>query len=574
MLGSFSRIASLLGGLSLNIALGMVYSMSNSSIYVASYMRWVAEPGSKPVTLADISWVYTLNIFFLGIMLPVGGYINKKLGVHKSLYLASILFSICTFAPYWFVSSYYWFLIIFGCIIGIADGIAFNLPQYCAYKHYPNNIGLASSVVISGLALSPILFSPLQTWIVNPENKMPNFKVGNALYFSDKEILMRVPKMFIAMGLFVASLCIISIFTMQEPKEESNLVLPSDEKSRILNFENSTSNTDREPLHNDSEKDVPARVLNLGSSYLGEFYNNFEQGKKYDDLYHPNANLESVSTTISPTEELCSFEFDLDYVKLEMELDLEKNEKGKEDNTSEGSEEKEKILNNECNQNLKLKGSFISSENNELDILSRLLKERQFWLVFWLLFLFSQYVHFIASWWKNIGIIYLDISDEVLATIGTLITSGNNVFGRFFFGSWIDRLGGRICFIFISLSCLISVAVFQLSLILNSQLFYLICIGLIFFNMGAGFVLFPPIVAINFGVEYYTLIYGIVYIGRSLGVLFNSLLTWLLIGSFSVHFICFITGMFTFAFFLLSTRFRDNTPFSDQTLYKKLFPLK
>ncbi|KAH8585196.1 transporter with signal peptide plus 12 transmembrane domain [Cryptosporidium sp. chipmunk genotype I] len=574
MMSSIIKIASLLGGLSLNIALGMVYSMSNSSIYVASYMRSVAKQGSRPVTLADVSWVYTLNVFFLGLMLPLGGYINKRLGIRKSLYLASALFSVSTFLSCWSVSSYYWFLIIFGCIIGIADGIAFNIPQYCAYKHYPNNIGLASSVVISGLALSPILFSPLQTWIVNPENKMPDLKVGNALYFSDEEILMRVPKMFIAMGLFVTSLCIFSIFTMHEPKEETTHVLP-------LNLNNRTSKLDN--LVPNSGKDVMVRISNMESSSLVEHYLNSEQGMKCDVLTCNNTNSESISTALTPTEELCSFDFDLDNIQLELKLELEKGEEenNKEKKNSnmhmnkEKDENEEKIFNYELNENLKLKGENLKpSENIELDMIFRLLKERQFWLVFWLLFLFSQYVHFIASWWKNIGIIHLNISDELLATIGTLITSGNNVFGRCFFGSWIDKFGGRICFIFISLSCLFSVVIFQLSLVLNSQTFYLICIGFIFFNMGAGFVLFPPIVAIYFGVEYYALVYGVIYIGRSLGVLFNSLLTSLLIGLVNVQSICLIIGIFTFLFFFLSTRFHDNTNFSDKTLYEKLFPLQ
>ncbi|EAK87681.1 protein with signal peptide plus 12 transmembrane domain domain protein, possible tranporter [Cryptosporidium parvum Iowa II] len=575
MVNSIIKIASLLGGLSLNIALGMVYSMSNSSIYVASYMRWVAKQELKPVTLADVSWVYTLNVFFLGLILPIGGYINKRIGVRKSLYLASTLFSASTFVSYWFVSSYYWFLIIFGCILGIADGIAFNIPQYCAYKHFPNNIGLASSVVISGLALSPILFSPLQTWIVNPNNKMPELKVGNELYFSDEEILMRVPKMFIAMGLFITLLCVFSIMTLHEPKEETDThILP-------LNLNNKTSRLD--DSISESEKDALVLIPNTESKSLVEFYLNFEQGMKYDNLTCNNANSESVSTAITPIEKLGSFDFNIDNIKLELELELDKDEGNNEENNEENkksdkNEYKEKVNENiektkyEGNVDLKFKSDNLTSNRNaELDMISRLLKEKQFWLIFWLLFLFSQYVHFIASWWKNIGIIYINISDEMLATIGTFITSGNNVFGRCFFGSWIDKFGGRICFISISLSCLFSVLIFQLSLMLNSQIFYLICIGFIFFNMGAGFVLFPPIVAIHFGVEYYALIYGLIYIGRSLGVFFNSFLTWLLIGSLDIQYICLIIGAFTFSFFLLSTRFYNHTKFSDHTLHKKLF---
>ncbi|KAK9173259.1 Major Facilitator Superfamily protein, partial [Cryptosporidium meleagridis] len=523
MVNSIVKIASLLGGLSLNIALGMVYSMSNSSIYVASYMRWVAKQESKPVTLADVSWVYTSNVFFLGLILPIGGYINKRIGVRKSLYLASTLFSASTFVSYWFVSSYYWFLIIFGCVLGIADGIAFNIPQYCAYRHFPNNIGLASSVVISGLALSPILFSPLQTWIVNPSNKMPELKVGSELYFSDEEILRRVPKMFIAMGLFITLLCLFSILTLHEPEEETSAhLLP-------LNLDHKTSRLDDSVP--ESEKDALVLVKNIKSNSLVEFYLDFEQGMKYDNLSCNNANSESVSTAITPIEKPGSFDLNIDNSKSEIELELDKDEGNKKSDKNEYKGKvnvnREKII-RQGNQGIKFNSDVLTSNRNaELDMVFRLLKEKQFWLIFWLLFLFSQYVHFIASWWKNIGIIYINISDEMLAIMGTFITSGNNVFGRCFFGSWIDKFGGRICFISISLSCLFSVLIFQLSLMLNSQIFYLICIGFIFFNMGAGFVLFPPIVAIHFGVEHYALIYGLIYIGRSLGVFFNSFLTWL-----------------------------------------------
>lgn len=560
MLKQFVKIASLLGGLSLNIALGMVYSMSNSSIYVASYMRWVARPGSRLVTLADISWVYTLNVFFLGITLPVGGYINKRLGTRMSLYLASALFSASTFVSFWFVSSYYWFLAIFGCVIGIADGIAFNLPQYCAYRHYPNNIGLASSVVISGLALSPMTFSPLQTWIVNPDNKMPDLKAGNALYFSDEEILKRVPWMFMAMGLFTTLLCVFSILTMHEPGEEesSAFVVPL------------IKNDSNIPSFGKALRGECGGGLSGQSSHLESPCPRCREPDAEDCDHSHNTNSES--TTITPVEEVHSLLFDSD--NMQMELDEEEKGCGDGDVGVNVDGRRESEFSNECKKDLGPIWGFLPSDNVELDLISRLVRERQFWLVFWLLFLFSQYVHFIASWWKNIGVIHLNISDEMLATVGTLITSGNNVFGRCFFGSWIDKFGGRVCFITISLSCLLSVAVFQLSLVLSSKAFYFFCIGFVFFNVGAGFVLFPPIVAIYFGVEYYTLIYGIIYTGRSLGVMLNSLLTWLVIGSVSIHTICFSVGVFTFAFFFLSTKFHDKATFSDKTLHKRLFLMR
>ncbi|KAH8741745.1 protein with signal peptide plus 12 transmembrane domain protein [Cryptosporidium ryanae] len=659
MIPLLSRIKTLIGGFSLNIILAMLHSMSNVSMYVASYMMF-SKPfflGKEYVSLSDLSWVYTLNVALIGVTLPFGGYINRRLGIRASLYITTMIITISTFSAYYLVSSYYLFTIVFGCLIGIADGISFNIPQYCAYKCWPESKGTASSIVASGLALSPIIFSPMQTMIANPNNLSPNFKMGNSLYFSQEEVLQRVPKMFIAMGTLVFVLSTIALLTLLDPgKESSQLsnvdkgIADNEESVFEIKFEPEdhkikqickSKNKVKSALLDEIEEKI-IQVDNNVSSECKKYYNqnpfsNFST--EISNTIYEKHNQNNATNTYMPSL-LCSKNIvfndnmnsvkdnKLGYMKFHMDIVETNSEK---DNYfplsttfspykyryESADKTCEKQVNNNVKVNVnslnicpdnnfscsgsdicnykqekngltkfktsikeyiyKLLNNYPECDNqnknnlNEIFITISLLKEKQFWLIFWQLFFFTQYVHFVTSWWKNIGIINLNISDDTLATFGTIVTSLCNIFGRFFFGSLLDKFKGRFCFILISSSCLITMTLFQLVINISSEKIYLLSICVMFFNFGAGFVIFPPIVATHFGVKYYTFIYGIVYIGRSFGVLVNSSLTSFILKNFSIEFCSIIMLILTWFLFLLSLKFKDNFEFSDHRLKRVLF---
>ncbi|KAH7647912.1 protein with signal peptide plus 12 transmembrane domain [Cryptosporidium bovis] len=663
MFDQIARVKVILGGFALNIILGMLHSMSNASMYVASYMMFSKNSFLKKnlVTLSDVSWVYTLNVALIGLTLPFGGYINRRLGIRTSLYITTMIVVISTFSAYYIVSSYYLFTIVFGCIVGIANGISFNIPQYCAYKCWPNNKGTASSIVASGLALSPIIFSPLQTTIANPNNLSPRFKIGNSLYFDQEEVLLKVPNIFIAMGILVLALSTITLLTLLEPKEEIHQLADTDENN-IRNEEGRIKFESDDYLI----KELCKSERNIESVFFNQKDNDVNYGQKINRNSISSCNNEicniieenhNRNNTIQPYMSSLLYSKNvifgnnannirknkLSYMKFYIDIIETNSENGYYfpptfsphkynddenwgDEISKQQTNNHRLLNSNGNVKVNVNSLNICADNNfsclssdswndkqengdfslitsktrevsggikeyiynliknyseydgqnknnscEIFITIKLLQEKQFWLIFWLLFFFTQYVHFITSWWKNIGIININIPDDTLAIFGTIVTSLCNILGRFFFGSLLDKFNGRFCFISISSSCLITMILFQFVINFGSRTIYLFGICTMFFNFGAGFVLFPPIVANHFGVKHYTFIYGIVYIGRSFSVLVSSLLTSFILRNFSIEFCSVVVLIFTGLLFLLSFRFKDEFEFSDPILEKGLF---
>ncbi|OII76283.1 major facilitator superfamily transporter [Cryptosporidium andersoni] len=517
---NIKRLTPLLGGFCLNIALGMVYSMGNVSMYVASYMRW-KNPNSPKVTLTDISWVYTLNVALLGIMLPFGGYINHKLGVRLSLYISCFLFTSSTFIASYVVSSYTGFLITFGCIIGIADGFAFNLPQYCAFKYWPNHMGLVSSFVISGLALSPVIFSPIQTRLVNPLNMIPNLIDGNSMYYSQDEILMRVPYMFTIMGYIISLLCAIAILTLKEPNEDYDISIKYSEVQESPIISNNLFKQD-------------SNIINKNSYFDHEC----KESIKYT--------MRQIYDITTPTSTISTIPGSIDLPII--------------DNMKRDTFPTLIIENNKSSPIIQNLTNDLDDLNfsKELFIIKGLIYEKQFWVIFCLFFSFSQFVHFLASWWKVIGIVNIGISDDILATYGTLVTAGTNILGRLVYGYFLDKYKGKFCFRIISILCLIFMFILLLSIKIQNAYVYLITLGVLFFHIGAGFVIFPPITAMSFGVKYFSFIYGLIYIGRTFGVLFNSFLTSLLLSSIGVELCSLVIIGFTLLFSLLCLRICDD----------------
>jgi MFS transporter, OFA family, oxalate/formate antiporter len=65
-------------------------------------------------------------------------------------------------------------LVTYGIQVGIGVGIAYLLPMEIVMKWFPNNRGLATSIIMLGSGASGIIFNQVQTQYINPNNIPPD----------------------------------------------------------------------------------------------------------------------------------------------------------------------------------------------------------------------------------------------------------------------------------------------------------------------------------------------------------------------------------------------------------------
>ena len=98
--------------------------------------------------------------------------------------------------------------------IRMGVGIAYVGPLSCAMRWMPKWKGVAGGFVVAGFGLGALIFDQVQSYYVNPHN----IKANDDGHFTDKELLDRVPYLFLVMGGTYAVMQLIgSLFIVNPP---------------------------------------------------------------------------------------------------------------------------------------------------------------------------------------------------------------------------------------------------------------------------------------------------------------------------------------------------------------------
>ncbi|CAD2090357.1 monocarboxylate transporter, putative [Plasmodium vinckei brucechwatti] len=197
----------LVGAFLYNLNIGILNSYGNLNIYLTSYLRYKGNN----VTYRSVSFIYELTVITLGISMLLGNYVQQKLGERLTIFISCIGTFISFYLSSIYTHSYYLLCLFMGITYAIGYGISFTIPLSCAYKHFTNNRGLISGIVISAISLSPFLYCPLQTLIINRNNVLP-VQYGSdskEMYFKDVNVLNRVPYV-----LFIQSIIFLVLATL------------------------------------------------------------------------------------------------------------------------------------------------------------------------------------------------------------------------------------------------------------------------------------------------------------------------------------------------------------------------
>lgn len=115
--------------------------------------------------------------------------------------------------------SFWLVLLTYGIMFGVGMGVAYTAPLAAAMKWMPRWKGAASGFVVSGFGLGALAFSPVQTLYVNPQNipSDPHPFDKDQKYFTDPDLLSRVPNMFLILGLSFAVMQLIASILITNP---------------------------------------------------------------------------------------------------------------------------------------------------------------------------------------------------------------------------------------------------------------------------------------------------------------------------------------------------------------------
>ncbi|CAG0896722.1 unnamed protein product [Darwinula stevensoni] len=133
--------------------------------------------------------------------LSLQGYIKPNLGVLTTR---------------WSIVQSPWLAFVtYGFMFGLGIGTAYMAPLSCGMRWFPENKGLVNGIIVGGFGLGAFIFNFAHTAYLNPENKV----VSSSGYFTDEDILNRVPSLFLIMGGTYAVIQVIGCLLLKNPPQ-------------------------------------------------------------------------------------------------------------------------------------------------------------------------------------------------------------------------------------------------------------------------------------------------------------------------------------------------------------------
>lgn len=171
---SMGRWWHVVGGLSMNLALGSLYAWS---VFVAPLEK---EFGWKR---ADTSQVFTWAVVVFALTFILAGRIQDKLGPFwvsiTGGVLVSIGFFLCSYT-----SSLTYLIVCFGILGGIGNGFGYATPIPVMAKWFPDKRGLAVGLAVAGYGGGSAIFGPLANLTLIPAyGWRTTFQILGAIFF-------------------------------------------------------------------------------------------------------------------------------------------------------------------------------------------------------------------------------------------------------------------------------------------------------------------------------------------------------------------------------------------------------
>src|SRR6266542_565198 len=169
-----SRWWRVVGGLSMNLALGTLYAWS---VFVAPLEK---EFGWKR---ADTSLIISIAIFVFAISFVLAGRLQDKKGPFWISVIGGVLDSIGFFLSAW-TTTLGWIFFAFGVLGGIGNGFGYATPIPVMAKWFPDKRGLAVGLAVAGYGGGSAIFGPLANlWLIPKYGWRPTFVILGVIFF-------------------------------------------------------------------------------------------------------------------------------------------------------------------------------------------------------------------------------------------------------------------------------------------------------------------------------------------------------------------------------------------------------
>jgi MFS transporter, OFA family, oxalate/formate antiporter len=171
-MSSPNRWLPVVGGVMLNMALGMFYGMSVFMLPLEKEFGW---------TRAQTSWVTTIGLALIAVWYVIAGFIQDRRGPRPVAVVGGLLFSLGFFLAS-FTSSLPLFYLTAGVIAGTGSGFGYVIPTSVGSKWFPDKRGLVIGLMVGGYGAGSGVFGPIASSLIESVGWRSTFQILSLVF--------------------------------------------------------------------------------------------------------------------------------------------------------------------------------------------------------------------------------------------------------------------------------------------------------------------------------------------------------------------------------------------------------
>jgi MFS family permease len=202
---NYNRWFAPIAALSIHLCIGQIYAFSVFNKPLTKIIG-ITEQLPEDWKLAELGWIFTLAIFFLGASTAVLGKWVERVGPRQTMFFAAIFFSSGFLLSSLGIHLHkLWMLYLgSGVLGGIGLGLGYISPVSTLIKWFPDRPGMAIGMAIMGFGGGAMIASPLSVYLIE---------------FYATETSAGVSETFLTMGLFYLVIMLFGSLIVRIPPE-------------------------------------------------------------------------------------------------------------------------------------------------------------------------------------------------------------------------------------------------------------------------------------------------------------------------------------------------------------------
>ena len=492
-------------GILIHFSLGILYySQGSLAPYIVSFT--IIRTGDSELggaVLEDIAAVLLVATGTVGqgVTIFVGGHLCRKIGPRPTTFIGCFIVVASVFLTAGCIHLSFWAVLVsYGLLVGIGSGFAWIAPLSAAMRWLPGWKGVANGFIVAGFGLGLLVLVPLDVFL-NPDYVPSNVTSGDSHIYTDKDVLDRLPYLFLILGGISATLQVLGIFFIVDPLPRACPPRASSWIHRLWRLVQPQVSCQPQCIQrrHQPREDVERRgsVLDSGSYCLVEESGSWQSPKvnaaEMDSL--PEDNHPSDTTLLTQPGHRSNQTYQAFDTQSEAIL-------------SEEVEEEE-----EDREQPQTVSIYMPVSLTPKQLICRL----DFFALWFEAVCILQAVVFMVAYYHNIST-KLELPEEKLQ-VTLLVAAILDVVGRPIWGGFCDLTSFKTTLVM--LFGLMSFALLTLpAFTFLSHYMYFVLLCVLFFCFGGLAVTLPTGVARLYGLEYAAVNYGLLYIGSIIASIF------------------------------------------------------